>query len=410
MPETAVAVAEKAVTFPALNLELDVAKVKGQLVLVDPKSIQPDPTVDPAMERQAEEYATQLVDTALTNFENRQDSQEAIEGLGHDTQKQAAQQSRMLQQPIKALAARGEDGGPIAKSLIDLKLQVEDLDPTNVNFSSPSIATKFLSIIPGMGTPLKRYFARYESAQTVIDAIVHSLVEGAAQLKRDNVTLAEDQKRMRTLTHSLAQYVLMARLLDAKLNQKQEAQTNPEHRKFIQEELLFPLRQRTMDLQSALTVNQQGVVVTEIIMRNNQELVRGVNRAVDVTVVALQVAVAASLALGNQKIVLDKITMLNDTTSNLIAQTARQLREQGVEIHKQASSATLNMSQLEAAWNDVKAAMNDISTYRVNALPEMAREIVKFGRMAQEGEVLIQKMEKGKRARPAIEIGVQGKN
>ena len=53
--------------------------------------------------------------------------------------------------------------------------------------------------------------------------------------------------------------------------------------KFIQEELLFPLRQRTQDLQQQLVVNQQGFLAMEIIIRNNKELIRGVDRCLNVS-------------------------------------------------------------------------------------------------------------------------------
>ena len=64
---------------------------------------------------------------------------------------------------------------------------------------------------------MKRYFSRYESAQTVIDAIIHSLEEGREQLKRDNVTMSEDQRGMRQLSLKIERQVMLAQLLDQKL-------------------------------------------------------------------------------------------------------------------------------------------------------------------------------------------------
>jgi uncharacterized protein YaaN involved in tellurite resistance len=61
-----------------------------------------------------------------------------------------------------------------------------------------------------------------------------------------------------------------------------------------------------MDLQQQLVVNQQGVLSIDLIMRNNVELTRGVDRAINVTVSALQVAVTLALALANQRITLEK--------------------------------------------------------------------------------------------------------
>jgi uncharacterized protein YaaN involved in tellurite resistance len=119
-------------------------------------------------------------------------------------------------------------------------------------------------------------------------------------------------------------------LIDQKLSYSLEREVPADDPRyaFIQEELLFPLRQRIQDLQQQLAVNQQGVLAIELIVRNNKELIKGVDRAVNVTINALNVAVTVALALANQKIVLDKIQAVNVVTDRLIAQTAATLRSQ----------------------------------------------------------------------------------
>lgn len=81
---------------------------------------------------------------------------------------------------------------------------------------------------------------------------------------------------------------------------------DPDKIRFITEEVLFPLRQRVMDLQQMLVVNQQGIMAIEVVVRNNKELIRGVDRAKNVTISALKISVTVASALYNQKIVLKK--------------------------------------------------------------------------------------------------------
>lgn len=388
-----------------LELQLDVEAVKGELDLHDPSTLQADPAVDPELERRAQEYADALVNLDPKDFESQEGMKLAVEDMGRGLQRQAAHRSKMLQQPIKDLSERGADGGPVANALVDLKMEVEALDPNRFDFSA-GWASRLLGMIPGVGTPLKRYFTKYESAQTVIDAIIRSLEEGGEQLKRDNVTLREDQLAMRELTVKLERQILLAQLLDQKLQYKldREISADDPRQKFVKEELLFPLRQRIMDLQQQLAVNQQGVLSTAIVIGNNQELVRGVDRALNVTVSALQVAVTVALALVNQRIVLDKITALNTTTSNLIAGTAATLRTQGVAIQTQASQSMLDIDSLKSAFADINAAMDEISRFRQEALPKMAQTILEFNEMTAGGEAAIQQLEKGRQARPALQI------
>jgi len=266
--------------------------------------------------------------------------------------------------------------------------------------------TRALGKIPGVGTPLKRYFMRFESSQTAIDSIIKSLESGRDQLKRDNVTLNEDQKQMRDLTMTLADQIALAQALDETVVIRLDREIAPDdaRRQFVEEELVFVLRQRTMDLQQQLAVNQQGVLATELVIRNNRELVRGVNRSVDVTVSALQVAVTVALALAHQKVVLDKVEAINRTTSDLIAGTAERLKTQGTQIHEQAASAMLDMESLKSAFQDINIALDEMSRYRREALPQMANTILELDQLTAEGEEAIERLEHGDAATAALRI------
>lgn len=382
----------------ALALRLDVDEAEAELAV-------PRAEADEELRELARQQADQLL-AFEAGSEEMEHSRAAVATMGRGLQRDAASKSRMLQEPIKELSRASEDGGPVAKSLVDLRIQVEDLDPAKLDLS-PGWFTRLVGHIPGIGTPLKRYFMKYESSQTLIDSIIKSLEMGRDQLKRDNITLTEDQRSMRGLTISISKQAALAQTLDEMIQYKLEREISPEDdtkRRFIEEELLFTLRQRTMDLQQQLAVNQQGVLATEIIIRNNRELIRGVDRAVDVTVSALQVAITVALALAHQKVVLDKIDAVNRTTSELIASTARRLREQGAEIHEQAASTMLDMESLKSAFNDISTALDEISTFRRNALPQMASTIVELDKLTVEGEKAIERMEEVRAVEPLLDL------
>jgi uncharacterized protein YaaN involved in tellurite resistance len=384
-----------------------VADLKKELALKDPATIVAAPASDKELDSKADAFVSALLELKAEDPAEAAQGRDAASAVGADVQKKAARASEMLKQPLSTLAKRAEDGGPVAKSLVDLKMQVEELDPGKIDFEAGWL-TRTLGRLPGVGSPLKRYFTKYESAQTVISTVVRSLTDGKEQLGRDNTTLSEDQKNMRDMTFKLERAISLGKLIDAKLQYKLDRETEPgtPRQKFIAEELLFPLRQRIMDLQQQLAVNQQGVLALEVIMRNNKELMRGVDRAVNVTVTALQVAVTVALALENQKVVLDKIDAVSKTTSDLIAGTAARLKTQGVEIHKRAASTTLNMESLKTAFNDVRSALDDLSSFRQNALPQMASQIVELDKMSTNIKGEIEKMESAKVARPELKIDV----
>ena len=385
----------------ALNIA-SADEITEQMALVP--MIQPETVdaIDPEIAQQADNFVKQLLDPNILVDDKRS----AIDNMGLKTQENAAHRSGMLREPIRELIKSGDDGGPVAQSLLALNEQVTELDPVTLDAAG---AKKLLGFIPIIGKPLKRYFARYQSAQAIIDEIIKSLEKGGDQLKRDNQTLAFDQQKMRESTDSLGRAISLGQALDMKLEYALEREVNPEDTEqinFIQEDLIFPLRQRIIDLQQTLAVNQQGIMTTEIIIRSNRELIRGVSRAINVTVVALQTAVACALALAHQKIVLDKIEALNKTTSDLIAHTAERLKTQGVEIHKQAASSMLSMESLEQAFADIKQAMDDISKFRREALPQMAQNIQRLDTLTNEATEVIEKMDRGAAAQSQINIDV----
>jgi len=373
----------------------DQEQVKKEIDLPDPKNLPEDPKTDPELSQRADDLVARILNTDANDSETRQKILASTETMGLQLQKEAARRSVMLKQPLSKLMEDSQEGGNIAHSLVDLKLQVEELDPAQVDLD-PGWFTRILGKIPGVGTGLKRYFSRFENASTSIDAIVNSLEEGREQLKRDNIILADDQVAMRELTIKLEKTIKLGLLIDSQLQAKLDTeipQGEPKH-KFISEEILFPLRQRIQDLQQQLLVNQQGFLTMEMIIRNNKELMRGVNRALTTTVSALQVGVTLALALANQKIVLEKVQAINTTTESLIAGTAERLKTQGAEIQKQASSTQINMDVLKQAFADVSTALEDIDNYRQQALPEMAKSILEMDQMSAKAESEIKKVEK----------------
>ena len=384
-------------TAPVLNLVLDVPESTAELALPEP-----EPTDE--LRAQADAQVEQLLSIDPTNDEARAAARDAVDSMGRDLQQRSATRSRMLQAPLKEISHGTEDGGEVAKSLSDLRIEVEKLDPSGLD-TDAGWFTRAVGRIPGVGTPLKRYFMRYESSQTQIDSIVKSLEKGRDQLKRDNVTLGDDQKQMRELTRLLADQIALAQALDASVVDKlaTEITVDDPRRQFVEEDILFSLRQRTLDLQQQLAVNQQGVLAIEIIIRNNRELIRGVDRAIDVTVSALQVAVTVALALAHQKIVLDKIEAINTTTSAMIAGTAERLKTQGTAIHQQASSTMLDMEALRSAFADIDTALDEISRYRREALPTMASTILELDQLTAESETAIENMERGRTASTRIQ-------
>lgn len=289
-----------------------------------------------------------------------------------DIRKAAETSNRLLQTPVKALKEGGiSQGSAVGKTLLELRRTVEDLDPSAVTGGR-----KILGIIP-FGDKVVDYFRRYQSAQSQLNAILHSLRNGQDELTRDNVALNLEKTNLWAAMGRLNQYVYIAERLDTRLAARiaELELTDPEGAKALQQDVLFYVRQKHQDLLTQLAVSIQSYLAIDVIIKNNIELIKGVDRASTTTVSALRTAVIVAQALGNQKLVLEQITALNTTTSGMIQRTSEMLKDNSAAIQEQAASSTIGMAELQAAFQNIYATMDSIDTFKVKALDTMAQTI-----------------------------------
>ncbi|UPM56320.1 toxic anion resistance protein [Gottfriedia acidiceleris] len=327
-------------------------------------------------------------------YEKRKEILQSIESFGLQTMKSSSNKNSLLKVSLGQLAKSGDEGGQVAKGLSELQVQLKDLDPSAINFAKSGFLGKLFN-------PIRSYFQRFEKADVAIADIVKSLDKGKKILENDNTTLEHEQLSLRMLSKTLEKEIQLGTLMDESIeNQIEKAKIEGEDQekiKFISEEVLYPLRQRVMDLQQMLVVNHQGDMSYEVVIRNNRELIRGVERAKTVTISALNTAVTVASALYNQKIVLQKITALNQTTNTIIEGTSRLLKEQGVAIQKQAMESAVSVETLKTSFTNVISAFESISTFKQEALPKMRQTILQFQELAEVGSQQIERLEKGNR-------------
>jgi uncharacterized protein YaaN involved in tellurite resistance len=344
------------------------------------------------LQKTADDNVATIMSLDIESLDKRKEIMTTIEAFGLNTMKASTSKNSLLQVSVANLSKTGDEGGVVAKGLSDLQIQLKDLDPSLVDFAKRGFLGKFFN-------PLRSYFQKYQKADIVIADIITSLDKGKTTLKNDNTTLEIEQQALRELTKKLQKEIQLGMMMDDSIDAQIEAaklrNEDPDKVRFITEEVLFPLRQRLMDFQAMLTVNQQGILSMEVLMRNNKELIRGVERAKTVTVSALQVAVMVASALYSQKIVLEKIQKLTATTNNIIAGTSKMLLEQGVEIHQNALNSAVSVDVLKNSFIDILSAYEAISTFKQAALPKMRETINQFRELAESGEKQILRLESG---------------
>jgi uncharacterized protein YaaN involved in tellurite resistance len=315
-----------------------------------------------------------------------------ISRLGEEGIKASASvSSRMLDKPVAAMQKGGlTETSTVSRSLIDLRRQVQDLDPAHQgDLFSPR---KLLGILP-FGNRLRDYFGKYQSSQSHINAIIQALYHGQDELQADNADIEKEKANLWAIMERLRQYIYMSQKLDAALTAKiaEVEKTDPDRARVLREDMLFSVRQKRQDLMTQLAVSVQGYLALDVIRKNNVELVRGVDRATTTTVSALRTAVIVAQALSDQKLVLDQITALNTTTSNLIESTSVLLRQQSGAINEQAASSTVDIAKLQAAFDNIYATMDEIDGFRLQALDNMSKTVDALSAQVQKSQAYIER-------------------
>ncbi|KJY40748.1 toxic anion resistance protein [Streptomyces sp. NRRL S-444] len=359
----------------------------GPLVLTAPEPVAPvkreqasglvplQDGVREEMARRAGEYVGSLagIDARSPEFASRIGE---ISALGAADIRSAAQQSnRMLERAVRSL---GSDGGGdaqarVAGSLVELRRTVEDLDPRD----TPAKGVKaLLAKLPG-GNKFRDHVAKYASSQATLNKIVGALRGGQDELRRDNAALHTERARLWETMGKLQEYAVLTEALDTAVEQRiTEAElSDPQAADAMRADLLFPVRQKHQDLLTQLAVCAQGYLAMDVVRRNNDELIKGVDRAATTTVSALRIAVMLASALDNQRKVIEQVNTLRTTTEDLIRGNAEMLSTQSGEIQRIAADPAVGAETLRTAFAQIYRTLDAIDTFKVQATENMAATV-----------------------------------
>ncbi|MEV0035339.1 toxic anion resistance protein [Streptomyces sp. NPDC050804] len=369
-----------------MSVEQSPGSAGPELILTPPEPVAPvrteqaaglvpiDDSVRTEMTRRATDYVGSLaaLDARSPEFTARIGE---IANLGAGEIRGAAQQSnRMLDRTIHSLSSGGEDAqSRVSSSLVELRRTVEDLDPRDTPGKG---ARRFLSKLPG-GNKLRDHAAKYASSQGTLNKIVSSLRGGQDELRRDNAALHTERTRLWETMGKLQEYAVLTSALDTAIEERigSVGLTDPAQADALRADVLFPVRQKHQDLLTQLAVCAQGYLAMDVVRRNNEELIKGVDRAATTTVSALRIAVMLSSALENQRKVTEQVNVLRSTTEDLIRGNAEMLATQSGEIQRIAADPAVGAETLRTAFQQIYRTLDAIDTYKIQATESMASTV-----------------------------------
>jgi len=282
----------------------------------------------------------------------------------------------LLDRSARALAGtRGESASPqqqVTLSLAGLRQTVRELDPARL----PLTGRKLLGLIPIAGAARKA-LDRYRAANEPVNALVVELRTRQDLLRRDNATIKGERERLWQVMGKLSETAAFAEAVDTAVDRQAGILdlADPARATTLRADVLHPIRQRHQDILTQLAVSAQAYLALDLLRRNNDELIRGVERAVSTTVAALRVALLISAALANQQDVLEEVDALKSTTEGLIRSNGELLSLQSAEIRRASTDPAIGVETIRDSFERIYQAIDAIDQFKAGAVRTMAETV-----------------------------------
>lgn len=234
--------------------------------------------------------------------------------------------------------------------------------------------SKYLKKIPIIGNYLveKEKEMRKEmlvSKKDIVKELSYGLEKNRLKLIDDNIILG---KLIEKVDNTISEKKEMIKEFEEQLEEYKNSENEE-----VNENIIYALNQVIMDTQQILLTEENSRVTIETLMMNNFQLSNNIKRVTEVTCQSLASSLLIESQLEQQKKLLNLTNTINKETSNLIASSSEKLKNQGVDIQEQSMNQLLDQEALEKAMANCLEALNQVRTFKENAIPKMETHIEK---------------------------------
>ncbi|WP_206412447.1 toxic anion resistance protein [Lysobacter enzymogenes] len=274
---------------------------------------------------------------------------------------------------------------PAFKVMSEMRILFEDLNPSRQG--DLLAAHKLLGLIP-FGNKLRAYLQRFDSAGDSIRKTIDSLYAVQDELARDDQALyATMQKLLEALTRLKAADVF-AEQLDGKLSAALDSlkASDPARAKAVEQEVLFYVRQASVDIKTQILVCINGYKMLEGLRKTGRELRNGCDRMATIGMSSLSIAATLARAQGYQLQVMDALKSSSRAIEGLIASTSALFGQHVDRVAEFQSNPLIGVQTLQNAFDTTFAALDRMDEFRGKAIGAMGSNIEQLRGLIAKGE------------------------
>lgn len=236
---------------------------------------------------------------------------------------------------------------------------------------------------------LERILSKYDSMTKEVDAVHNEITKYEVEMKRNTVELEKMYDENLNYFQSLSEHVAA---IDVKLEEiqsqlpvlKQKAEHGDQEAVFELETIqrgMELLENRKYDLEMAQQVSFQSAPQIRLMQQGNNQLIAKINSAFVTTIPIFKQGLVHAVTLQRQKLVSTSMAELDKRTNEMLIKNAENIRQNSVNIARQASAPSIAIETVETTWQTIMSGIQEtkqIQEETVRAREEGRKRIEKL--------------------------------
>jgi uncharacterized protein YaaN involved in tellurite resistance len=315
------------------------------------------------------------------------EKQAAIFGIAAAEQAKVIEMGKGFNIRLKDLK-QGEEGTKIAGLIEKLSADFDRINPGGIDWkSAPRKGIgKLLGKLPLIGSAVSQYWSKYQDVMTMINENIATL-NALLDKKEKDVYLINDKKdaflkMMEGYHQSIRTGILIKELLEEAIAGEQD----PDKRRFMQEQWLYPLDKRLISLQELYLSSYDAAISAELISRGHRELITDLREKNKVATLRLQTGVWLAAELYDQQRLLESSRALKETNRHLADSVHQMLGKYQREIQAEATDSFQSFDQWQQHMQETSKLYEEAKDFRIRSLSTLDEKITRFGTLMETAE------------------------
>ena len=214
---------------------------------------------------------------------------------------------------------------------------------------------------------LERILSKYDSMNKEVDAVYTEIQKYEIEMKNNTVQLEQMYDENLNYFHTLSEHVAAIDLKVADLRQQLPALTARadagDQQAMMELETITRgielLEQRGYDLEMAQQVSFQSAPQIRLMQQGNNHLIGKINSAFVTTIPIFKQGLIHAVTMQRQKLVSDSMAELDRRTNEMLLRNAENVRQNSVDIARQAGSPSIKVETIETTWKTIMAGIEE---------------------------------------------------